>query len=46
MSSYDLNLNNNKIPAVDRTKNNNTKNKLYSNCNDPPIKANGTDPIR
>ena len=46
MSLYDLNLSNNKIPAVDRTKKSNISNKFLSICNDPPIKAKGTDPTR
>ena len=46
MSSYDLNLNNNKKPAEDKTKKSNISNKSLSICKEPPRNANGTDPIR
>ena len=41
-----LELNNNKIPAIVKTKNNNISNNFFSIGKDPPKKASGIEPIK
>ena len=46
LSSYDLKFNNNNIPAIVKTRNNNISNNHFSISKEPPINAKGIEPIK
>ena len=46
LSSYYLKFNNNNIPAIVKTRNNNISNNHFSIGKEPPINAKGIEPIK